>query len=191
MNSKHLKCALLSYFRYKRQYICVDECNSGFNEQADVLVDTGTLFLEIEIKVSKADLCAEKNKTKHKAFKGDYINKFNMHVKPEWGANKFSLCVPEELKDYALKWIEEVNPKYGLIIYLNNSRVWEDRLQFVKNARFIHKEYNEKKRIIMMDRLASALANSYANEIKLIEDKKKIQKDLDLKNFALEQEDTK
>jgi len=161
ISSLTLKCALMYYFRFKRQYICVDECFSGFREYADILVDTGKAFREIEIKISKSDLLAEKKKIKHKVFKGKH--KF---YKPEWGANYFYICVPLELKEYAEKWIEEVNPKYGLITYQDHEEVWrrkwEDKVHTCRNAKKLHSGYNEKLKTSMLKRLSSALANSYA-----------------------------
>lgn len=160
ISSFNIKCALLNYFRFERQYICVDECFSGFREYADVLVDTGKAFREIEIKTSKADLLKDKKKKKHDIYKGKH--KF---YKPEWGVNYFYICVPRELKEYAEKWIEEVNPKYGLIIYwqvdIGYKDVKADKLLICRTPRKLHSGYNEKLKLSMVKRLSSALANAY------------------------------
>lgn len=167
ISSLHLKTALLYYYRFKRQYTCVDEVCSSFNEIADILVDTGKEIYEIEIKISKSDLNAEKKKQKH--MKSDM-----------GGANKFYLCVPTELIPYAEKWIQEVNPKYGLIGFASESykkdreqygdyNKWDTYRFFVKQASSLHKNYNKKLKDRIISRLGSALCNAYINQIEMME----------------------
>ena len=43
-----LKLALLDYFRFLRQWVCVDEFRG-----ADVIADTGKDIIEVEVKVGK------------------------------------------------------------------------------------------------------------------------------------------
>ena len=53
--SLHLKAALLSYGRLKKQFIVADEvgvCKTN----ADIMVDTGGFLIEVEVKTSKSDL---------------------------------------------------------------------------------------------------------------------------------------
>ena len=166
ITSLHLKTALLYYYRFKRQYICVDEVYSNFNEIADVLVDTGHNIYEIEIKTSKSDLNKEKTKRKHKEYEEGWKKKQKFK-----GANKFYLCVPTELIEYTLKWIQQINPKYGLIeFYKNNNEVfWGDCLNFKKKASKLHNEYNKNISKNISKRLSSALCNAYINNIKLME----------------------
>jgi hypothetical protein len=171
ISSLHLKTALLYYYRFKRQYICVDECHSSFGEIADVLVDTGKSIYEIEIKLSKADLNKEKKKSKHNPEK--YKNSWSGK-----GANLFYLCVPTELISYAEKWIQEINPKYGLIEF-NSERYqkdkkymyhrWNEFLHFKKRASQLHGNYNKKLSDNIISRLPSALCNAYINQIQLME----------------------
>ena len=73
-----IKFALLSYFRFKRQWVCVDECMN-----ADVVADTGKQIIEVEVKVSKSDLMQgeAKKEWKHDNYRhlryGNYIpNKY-------------------------------------------------------------------------------------------------------------------
>ncbi len=168
ITSLHLKTALLYYYRFKRQYICVDECSSNFGEVADVLVDTGKNIYEIEIKTSKADLSKEKSKRKHNKPKTDW--EANQKVK---GANQFYICVPTDLIPSAEKWIEEINPKYGLIEfnterYKKSGFYWNELLHFKKRASMLNENYNQNIHKKIIKRLSSALCNAYINNIQLI-----------------------
>ena len=163
MNANHIKCALLHYYRFKRQYVCVDECISGFGEIADILVDTEKTFLEIEVKLSKSDLNQEKHKKKHSVFKEEH--KF---YKKESGTNYFYICVPIKLKEHAEKWINKINPKYGLILYCSNPKtgiykpLWQDCISIIKKASKLHKGYNKNLKKKIAKRLSSSLANAYS-----------------------------
>lgn len=158
ITSLHLKTALLYYYRFKRGYLCVDECYSGCREKADILIDTKKAIYEIEIKLNKADLYKEKKKKKHK------VDSFR-------GANKFYLCVPSDLVSFTQKWIQEVNPKYGLIEFNTqyyterkaryNITHWDKCLRVIKSATKLHKEYNVRLRNNIIKRLPSALCNAY------------------------------
>lgn len=170
IGSLHLKTALLYYYRFKRQYVCVDECYSNFSEIADVLVDTGKHIYEIEIKTSKADLNNEKRKKKHQEYEEGW--KKTQKIK---GANKFYLCVPTELIPYAEKWIQKINPKYGLIEFLSDhyepDGQWDRFLHFRKKASQLHKNYNTNLKRNITKRLSSALCNAYINQIHSMERK--------------------
>lgn len=176
ISSLHLKTALLYYYRFKRQYVCVDEAYSNFNEIADVLIDTGKNIYEIEIKTSKGDLNAEKNKKKHKVYEEGWKK-----IQKEKGANKFYICVPTNLMPYAEEWIKEINPKYGLIEFKSTRYLeyrkrwavynWDQFLYFKKQASMLHKNYNKKLHDSIINRLPSALINAYLHNIYLMENK--------------------
>ncbi len=171
ITSLHLKTALMCYYRFKRQCLVADEIYSSFNEIADVLVDTGKEIYEIEIKISKSDLNAEKKKSKHKNSVDEKWLK-----RRERGANKFYLCVPTELIPYAEEWIQEVNPKYGLIgfnteRYIKRNYDWDQYRFFVKKASLLHKNYNKKLRDRIISRLGSISCNAYIKQIELMEEK--------------------
>ncbi len=162
----HLKTALLYYYRFKRGYLCVDECYSGCREKADILIDTGKAIFEVEIKLNKADLYKEKKKKKHKA------DSFR-------GANNFYLCVPTELVEFTKKWIKEVNPKYGLIEFNSQYYIerkarygithWDKCLRFKIRARQLHTEYNKRLKNNIIKRLPSALVNAYISRLNSID----------------------
>lgn len=126
----------MDYFRYKRQWVCADEVYSGFFI-SDILVDTGTWTLEVEIKVTKSDLLNGENR---KVVCG---RKKHDHW-PVGRANKFALCVPENLVDIAEEWIEQTNKKYGLFVYLDKKYA-TDRIWVKRTARSLHNEYNKTK----------------------------------------------
>ncbi len=140
-NSEIIKTALMSYFRFKRQWVCGTEVRVGIiGETADVMVDTGTEIREIEIKTSKQDLWqGEKRKRKHYWYAKEGRDK---------GVNSFYICVPTELLDEAKKWVEETNPKYGIIefdtVYLQKDHFrFEEALSFIKKAKTISPIYSK------------------------------------------------
>ena len=132
ITSLHLKHSLMSYFRYKRQWVCADEVYSGVY-LADILVDTGTWTMEVEVKVTKSDLLhGEKRKGWYNRNKHDHW--------PIGRANKFALCVPKNLKETAEQWIEQTNKKYGLFVYVDKKYV-TDKIWVRQTARSLHSEY--------------------------------------------------
>ncbi len=113
-----LKLALLRYFRFERQWICVDEFRG-----ADVIVDTGQDIIEVEVKVSKYDL--EKGEEK-KHRKHDYyrVGQSVALCHP----NKFYFCVPEALVKTAFEVCDRLNPKYGIVAF--NHDAFERHIQW-------------------------------------------------------------
>ena len=77
--------------------------------------------------------------------------------------NKFFVCVPTELVEDAKQWVEEVNPKYGIIEFITNRA---DK-KFCANANRLIHVINQpiiEKRILK--RLSSALTTEYIGKIK-------------------------
>jgi len=144
--SKDLKVAVLSHFRFGRQCICIDEFNG-----ADVIVDTGTEIIEVEIKVTKSDLVGgEKFKAlKHKLYA---LGRAYARCHP----NRYLFCVPTHLLEDALDWAEELNLKYGVMSF--DTSGFERRLNFdrslragdlirtARRAKKLHEEYSMKQR---------------------------------------------
>jgi len=140
MKSLEIKYALLSYFRFKRQWLCATEvCLS------DVLVIAGNQIIEVEVKVNKYDLWkGEAKKLKHKPPVG---------LPPWWlnhNPNKFYICVPEELLEEAKKWVSETNNKYGIILYVHRHKV-----QIIKKAQKLHNNYSLHLEESLMKRVCS------------------------------------
>jgi len=135
VTSNQIKTALIWYCRFKRQWVCAPEVdfNCGW---ADILFDTGTAIGEIEVKVSKGDLWnGEAKKSKH--FRVQH-------------ANKFYICVPEDLKEEAVKWVEQINPKYGIMLFDR----WKD-IVVIRTARQLAIEYDSEYRTKILKRLSS------------------------------------
>jgi hypothetical protein len=150
----------MSYYRFRRQFLCVDELDTGAGELADLIVDTGSSIIEIEIKVSKSDLWnGEAKKKKHKFVDG------------KRSINQYYICVPTELIDEAIKWVEETNPKYGIIEF-NSAQFnkygylkWMDYHKFIKKPKCLNNEYNTNLKERLWYRLNSALVSCYQNLI--------------------------
>ena len=171
ITSEHIKTALLHYYRYTRQFVCCDEVNSFQRQIADVFVDTGKSYIEIEIKTSKNDLNKEKYKSKHRK-----NEKNQTLIETSKSVNQYYLCVTEELKDDTLNWIKEINPKYGLILFRSREfkhRIeesgkiycWEKYLWIIKRATKFHNNYNIKLKEKLIKRLSSAVTRAYTNKI--------------------------
>jgi len=159
-----LKLALLQYYRFRRQCVCVSEYLN-----ADIVADSGKEIIEIEVKISLYDLLnGEKRKRKHIHYRNGR----------GWGRlspNRYSFCVPEQLVDTALEYIKELNPKYRLIAFnsdrfysnLRNNRIWQpyEYLRVCKSPKKLHEEYYPHK-WEMAKRASSEVARSYYNQFK-------------------------
>lgn len=138
-----LKLALLWYYRFKRQWVSVDECDG-----ADIVADTGKHTIEVEVKISRADLL---NGEKKKAWKHMSYAKptaFDLRNSP----NKYYFCVPCCLEQTALEYAQELNSKYGVMVFDNISFEddifrhghisYEGYLRTARNAHLIHGNYS-------------------------------------------------
>lgn len=149
ITTKKLLTNTMSYFRFDRQWFCVDECL-----EKDILVKTNTGILEVELKISKSDLIqGEKRKAKkHSKYK-------NLECIKDWAKiyypNKFAFCVPEFLEKDALNLIEELNNNYGLYLLINGT----SRIVTKKTPKNLHNK--EPKHLIeaMYMRASSSIIN--------------------------------
>lgn len=161
-----LKLALLQYFRFKRQCLCVDEFRG-----ADIIVDTGKEIIEVETKVTKSNLIdGEKAKAaKHQAYK--FGGQFAYRC-----PNKFMFCVPEELVEIALNWANELNEKYGVIGFdaktfeknINmNWDIWPSAyIRIAKSAKRLHKNYDNKLRWAIAKRTSAKIISLIQEQFK-------------------------
>lgn len=148
-------CALLSYFRFKRQCICANEV-SLMTGRSDVLVDSDSGLLEIEVKISKSDLWnGEKaKKIKHELLSSIKEENLNRYILP----NKFFICVPTSLVSEAIKWVEATNPKYGVLEFRENIgcwNIWSDYIFVIRSAKTLHNKYQEN----VLKRIAKRLSS--------------------------------
>ena len=146
MNSLEIKHALLSYYRFKRQCICASECMNN-----DIMVITNKGTIEVEVKVNKYDLWkGEAKKYKHKLYANQLFNTKS--------PNRFYICVPEELKDEAIKWVEAINKKYGIFLCKKRS-YYPYNIYTLKRAIILHNKPNEYLKERIMKRVCSENIN--------------------------------
>jgi hypothetical protein len=111
MNSSILKTEALCWLRYgkKLPYVCTE----GGYWNADVLGVCDTYSVEVEVKMSKADL---KREFQNKASKHYLYN--NADGKPARQVpNYFYFYVPPELEQEAVEIVTKEAPKAGVIVY--------------------------------------------------------------------------
>lgn len=152
-----LKLALLQYFRFKRQWLCVDEFHG-----ADIIVDTGKEIIEVEVKITKSDLINGERKKirKHQLYQSEHSY---LLCRP----NKFMFCVPEKIVGVALGWVKEINERYGVIgfdVERFEKRVSEnwgiyhcDNLRVAKSAKKLHEGYDNKLQRAIAKRTSSKI----------------------------------
>lgn len=172
ISSTHIKAALLSYWRFKRQFNCVDEVSVCYTSM-DIAIDTGGFLFEVEVKISKSDLIqGEKRKDKHKRYFS--IDDGIISHKHQYIPNQFYICVPTILVSDTKEWIEKVNPKYGILEYRDIGRGgWEDMIKVTKKAKFLHENpITTHQKFEITHRLSSArcgtmqtLANQYREPV--------------------------
>jgi hypothetical protein len=150
VTSFDLKLALLRYFRFERQWVCVDEFRG-----ADVIADTGKDIIEVEVKISKYDLMygEEKKPMKHLLYR---MGKSFGRLHP----NKFYFCVPETLVTTAINVSEALNSRYGIVAF--NSDVFKRHIQWgwkaahaqclrmARQAKRLHESYIPHQKAIAM-----------------------------------------
>ena len=145
MTSLEIKHALLSYFRFKRQWICASECMNN-----DVMVITNKDIIEVEVKINKYDLWkGEAKKRKHEMM---------LNCNNSYYPNRFYICVPEELKEEAIKWIETTNKKYGIILCKKRS-YYPYLTSIIKRAMPLHNKPNEYLKERIMKRVCTENIN--------------------------------
>lgn len=155
-----IKAALIWYYRFRRNCVCADEVTFN-NGLSDVVIDNGKAALEIEVKISRNDLCvAEFKKAKYATDPGgpswpNYTNQCPPAlIKP----NRFYFCVPETLCEDALEVIQKVNPKIGLIIYQDFYT-----LHFRKQAKCLGNPYD---RPAVLEQIARRACSSLASKMR-------------------------
>ncbi len=110
LDSSVLKLAALSWLRYGKRMPIV--CTEVGRWNADVLGVSPSAAIEVEVKVSKADMRAEfRNKTS-KHFLYENAQESSVHV-----PNQFYFIVPSHLADEAVAIAGESAPKAGVISY--------------------------------------------------------------------------
>jgi len=172
VTSFELKLAFMEYYRFRNQCVVADEYNG-----ADVIADSGSDILEVEVKVDKYDLLHGelKKKSKHQS----YAVGVSWHM---CHPNKFMFGVTEELVEDAKQLVQQLNPKYGIIAFNTESflRAVNDgfdpytlrHVRIVKSAKPLHTKYSKRQQKLIAKR-------SSCKAISLMQDVKK-QKILDV-----------
>lgn len=156
ITAKHIKGALLHYFRFKRGWVPATEVTYGLSI-ADVMVYNAVEIIEIEVKISKGDLLKEAV-DENKKFKHGFSFSTGHYKKP----NKFFFCVPTELVDITIEIAKEINNNYGVLEYIHKEqRRLKDRIRVRKNAKILHTEYHKDICNYINKRLTSEICNMY------------------------------
>lgn len=132
VNSDYMKIVVASHYRYTLgyKYVCTEY------EFMDVCACNGRSLIEIECKISKADLKKEIKKPKHLYYSGQKKSKYAIIP------NKYYIAITKKMSEdeEVLDFIEKLNPNYGIITMSN----WRD-MCFYKNAKTLKKEAVEEK----------------------------------------------
>lgn len=153
-----IKTALMEYFRYKNGMELV--CSEGINN-ADINALNNDVLIEVEIKISKEDFKKEFKCTSKSFFLDCKERKHKNYAEPEKCVryivpNKFYFCVPENLYMWALDYLKDKNPKYGLMIYKPSSFL--HKIVVKKSARKIHNKIpTDRTKLLVTKRATSEL----------------------------------
>lgn len=152
IDSKFIKACLCAYFRFKRGTSCIATEVGGFN--ADFLAVGRGGFMEVEIKVSKADLNNDFKKQKHLIYQ--------MNKEHPWCPQQFYFAVPRGLVDYAVA--KCADKPYGIMVVERSphryKRAWMERVTVIKRAKKLHSNpIHPKVKAVIYARLASEMAN--------------------------------
>ncbi len=153
MKSQDMKAAALQWLRFVRRYeiVCTEAGTIGL---ADVIGVCPTSAVEMEIKVSKADLRREFTEKAHK-------HRYYKSVSGGASPNYFYFMVPEQLVEAAVALALEHNPKYGVVSMPEGGNY--QTLTVTRKAQRLHSEKPGPGMIrVATMRMSSELATLYA-----------------------------
>ena len=129
-NANQCKNALLSLLRFKRgfQYVATEYLD------CDVIAATSQKWIEVEVKISWADYCAEWKKDKHKEgmLRCDYDGKYF--------PNKKYFAAPPKLAQRIAQDCADHHPEYGVISICS-----EELANYLRNAKTLHTNHPSQK----------------------------------------------
>lgn len=164
MNSTILKAEAMAWLRFVKKMDLL--CTEGGPWNSDVIGCTDTTSIEVETKISRADLLAEFRKKEHKH---SYYE-----TGERWCPNFFYFLVPLELGADAVEIATKKMPKAGVLVFTNvqgSGLLLGRRLAILKPARRLrkHKPTEKFKRQLML-RMGSELASlhAFANSLREI-----------------------
>lgn len=137
-----LKVELMKYFRYEKGMVFV--CSEGIN-CSDINAINDKCLVEVEVKISKADFRREFEAATLN--NGNYWKekKHQFYAHPEQAfssykiPNKYYFCVPDEMAAWAMEYLKDKNPKYGLLAY-DETLHKANKIKLLKGARQLQKE---------------------------------------------------
>ena len=143
-----LKTAIMSFYRFKKGHWVCTELTYPQGIADVIAIDTKTgEVIEIEVKISKSDLLSENI---HKKEKHEFLESYNKTIPAENihcyidnpAPNKFYFLVPSYLVDVANDYCEEMNPKYGVLKFNENShaRLPENTITYIRQGRKLHSD---------------------------------------------------
>lgn len=161
LTSDIIKTAVLSYYRFRRHWLCMDEVFGGVaNEISDVLVQSPKGYYDVEVKISKYDLWnGEMKKHKHRRLLKPTIDRWG------YGVNYFVLAVPESLIGEAIAFCETTNKKYGILGFDEegwNAKRHHDIAKYVwvvRTPKLLMKEIPSGMEKVLLQRLSSGYIN--------------------------------
>lgn len=159
MNSQTLKAEALAWLRYvcQKPYVCTEVGRWS----ADAMAVDEKTSVEIEVKISKADLRAEAGgkALKHRQYRAP-DNWYKATI-----PNRFYFLVPPDLREYAVEQAAAINPAYGVLVWTGRGRVGR-RIDIVKKAEFLHRRPPPKSMLTTMaKRMSSELATLYVERV--------------------------
>ncbi len=144
-----MKIALSSYFRFKNQYkmVCTE-----FLLKDVIAYDMKDKFVEVEVKISMVDFHKDKQKPKHKKYLSTRTKK---DKQPTLFYYAFPAEMYKEYKEEIIKQIDEINPKYGILVVDNINSV-----TCIRSAKQLHeKELTKRLSTEIIARLSSENIN--------------------------------
>lgn len=156
MTSKEIKTKLLHFYRFKKRYKFIATEAGKWN--SDVLVSNEKEILEIEVKVSLADLKKDFKKRKHGIYKNPtpYYTSFL--------PNKFYFCVPPELEEEATVLLK--GSIYGLLICSTEEISFNGKfIKCLQNATPLRKGISKKLLHALILRMGSELVGTRIKDL--------------------------
>lgn len=124
-NANQCKNALLAYFRFKRGYPYV----ATEYLECDVVAAKSSEWIEVEVKISWSDYCAEWKKKKHKD------GGLSIYIKNKYSPNRKYFAAPPSLAQRIANDCAENHPEYGVL------SIWtEEEINIVRRATTLHKD---------------------------------------------------
>lgn len=149
ITSESIKASVAAYYRYQRQFPLVAlEANSrleAFNDggQADILaVDKSRLLIEIEVKLTLADLKRDRHKLKHRNYRDNLVH---------YPTRLFYFAVPRALANQAKLICDQLYPYAGILgcdgkgqfdveVYREGKALFGQRLTFPQLLRMVREQ---------------------------------------------------